>query len=105
MARRALLTEEQWAWLLAPPTDECEIVRYWTSSREDLDLIFRKRSAHGRLGLALLSSYLRYPGRVLKESLRASVDVRAPFLPHFGEKSSSYLKRKSRFVSFLLTPR
>jgi hypothetical protein len=65
MARRPLLTEEQWARLLAPPTGEREIVRYWTLSYEDLDLIFRKRSDHGRLGLALLLCYLRYPGRVL----------------------------------------
>jgi len=61
MARRPLLTEDQWAWLLAPPTDEREIVRYWTLSREDLDLIFRKRSDPGRLGLAtiLLNQALR----------------------------------------------
>ena len=30
-----------------------------------MDLIFRKHSDHGRLGLALLLCYLRYPGRVL----------------------------------------
>ena len=65
MARRPLLTEDQWARLLAPPTDEREIVRYWTLSLEDLDLIFRKRSDHARLGFALLLCYLRYPGRVL----------------------------------------
>ena len=52
MARRPLITEEQQARPLAPPTDERGIVRYWALSREDLDLIFRKRSDHGRLGLA-----------------------------------------------------
>jgi hypothetical protein len=31
MARRPLLTEDQWARLLAPPTDQREIVRYWPS--------------------------------------------------------------------------
>ena len=40
MARRQLLTDEQWARLLAPPSDEREIVRYWTLSREDFDIIF-----------------------------------------------------------------
>jgi len=44
MARRQLLTDEQWTRLLAPPSDEREIVRYWTLSREDFDIIFRKRS-------------------------------------------------------------
>ena len=65
MARRQLLTDEQWARLLAPPSDEREIVRYWTLSREDFGIIFRKRSDHSRLGFALLLCYLRYPGRVL----------------------------------------
>jgi TnpA family transposase len=65
MARRQLLTDEQWARLLAPPSGEREIVRYWTLSREDFDIIFRKRSDHNRLGFALLLCYLRYPGRVL----------------------------------------
>jgi hypothetical protein len=37
MARRQLLTDEQWTGLLAPPSDEREIVRYWTLSREDFD--------------------------------------------------------------------
>jgi hypothetical protein len=65
MARRQLLTDEQWTRLLAPPSDEREIVRYWTLSSEDFDIIFRKRSDHSRLGFALLLCYLRYPGRVL----------------------------------------
>ena len=64
MARRQLLTDERWARLLAPPSDEREIVRYWTLSREDFDIIFRKRSDHSRLGFALLLCCLRYPGRV-----------------------------------------
>jgi TnpA family transposase len=65
MARRQLLTDEQRTGLLAPPGDEREIVRYWTLSREDFDIILWKRSDHSRLGIALLLCYLRYPGRVL----------------------------------------
>src|ERR1700693_6638379 len=65
MARRQLLTDEQWARLPAPPSGEREIVRYWTVSGEDFKIIFRKRSDHSRLGFALLLCYLRYPGRVL----------------------------------------
>jgi len=64
MARRQLLTDEQWARLLAPPNDEREIVRHYTLSRDDLDLIAGKRSGHSRLGFAVLL-YMRHPGRVL----------------------------------------
>lgn len=65
MARRRLLTDEQWARLLAPPTDESTIVRYYTLSGDDFDLILRKRTDYSRLGYSLLLCYLRYPGRAL----------------------------------------
>ena len=66
MARRRLFSDEHWASLLAPPTDEREVVRHCTLSRDDLDLIAGKHSDHSRLGFALLLCYLRYPGRVLE---------------------------------------
>jgi Domain of unknown function (DUF4158) len=65
MARRQLFTHEQWASLLAPPSEEREIVRHCTLSRDDLNLIAAKRSDHSRLGFAVLLCYLRHPGRVL----------------------------------------
>jgi hypothetical protein len=58
MARRQLLTDEQWARLLAPPNDEREIVRHYTLSRDDLDLIAGKRSGHSHLGFAVLLCYI-----------------------------------------------
>jgi Domain of unknown function (DUF4158) len=66
MARRQLFTDEQWASLLAPPSEERKIVRHCTLSRDDLDLIAAKRSDHSRLGFAVLLCYLRHPGRVLE---------------------------------------
>lgn len=45
MARRRLLTEEQWARLLAVPTDERELIRHYTLGRDDLDTIGTKRTA------------------------------------------------------------
>jgi TnpA family transposase len=66
MARRRLLTDEHWARLLAPPSHEREIVQHCTLTREDLDLIGGKRTAHSRLGFAVLLCYLRQPGRALE---------------------------------------
>jgi hypothetical protein len=57
MARRPLLTEEQWARLLAPPTDEREIVRYWTLSREEIWTSFFGNAAT-RGASALLCSFV-----------------------------------------------
>jgi hypothetical protein len=39
MAQRRLLSPLQWNGLLAPPVEEQEIVRHYTLSRADLDLI------------------------------------------------------------------
>ena len=68
MARRQLLTREALAPHYDPPTDEREIARYFTLSREDLDLVGERRGASSRLGFAALLLYMRWPGRVLEAS-------------------------------------
>ena len=45
MARRRLLSDEQLAPLWAWASDERAIVRHYTLSRADLDLIAKKRTA------------------------------------------------------------
>src|SRR5215210_5222360 len=65
MPRRRALTEAQLENLLALPTTEAELVRYWILGDEDLAIIGRRRRAHNRLGFALQLCALRYPGRVL----------------------------------------
>jgi len=65
MPRRRVLTEAQLENLLALPTTETDLVRYWTLGDEDLAIIGRRRRAHNRLGFALQLCALRYPGRVL----------------------------------------
>lgn len=66
MARRQLLTRETLAPHYDPPTDEREIARHFTLSREDLDLVSERRGASSRLGFAMLLLYMRWPGRVLE---------------------------------------
>ncbi len=57
MPRRLLLTEEQWARFLAVADDERAMVRYYTLSRDDLDIIALRRTPHTRLGCAVLLCY------------------------------------------------
>jgi len=64
--RRAVLSEEQRAALLALPDTEAELVRYWTLSRDDLRTIVSRRRPHNRLGFAVQLCALRYPGRLLR---------------------------------------
>jgi TnpA family transposase len=64
MARRRLLTGEQWTKFLTTPIDERELIRHYTLGRDDLDIIATKRTARNRLGYAVLLCYLRHPGRV-----------------------------------------
>ncbi len=63
MARRRLLTGEQWAELLSPPAGERDIVRHYTLTEQDLATIVAKRGDHNRIGFALTLCYLRFPGR------------------------------------------
>jgi TnpA family transposase len=65
VARRQRLSEIQIAELFEPPTEQRELVRYYTLSEADLAAIARCRGDHNRLGLALMRCYLRYPGRAL----------------------------------------
>jgi TnpA family transposase len=64
-SRRRLLSDQQlapfWAWA----SDERAIVRHYTLSPADLDLIAKKRTASNRLGFAVLVCGMRFPGRVL----------------------------------------
>lgn len=64
MARRRLLTEEQWARFLAVADDERAMVRHYTLGRDDLDIIALRRMPHTRLGCAVLLCYLHHPGRI-----------------------------------------
>ena len=66
MARWQRLSEIQIAELFDPPTEQRELVRYYTLSEADLAAIARCRGDHNRLGLALMRCYLRYPGRALQ---------------------------------------
>jgi TnpA family transposase len=64
--RRAVLTQEQRDALLALPTGEADLSRYWTLGPDDLRVIKGRRRPHNRLGFALQLCTLRYPGRLLK---------------------------------------
>lgn len=45
--------------------DEREILRYYTISDEELQIINKQRGAANRLGFAIQITYLRFPGRPL----------------------------------------
>ena len=65
MARRRLFNDAAWERLLAPATDEREMVRHYTLGADDLALVSAKRTEATQLGFAMMLLYLRYPGRVL----------------------------------------
>ena len=65
MARRELLTSSERVELLAFPTDQGELIRLYALTKADIAFIRQHRGDHNRLGIAVLMSYLRHPGRVL----------------------------------------
>jgi hypothetical protein len=70
MARRPQLTAEQRSALFDPPRLPRELVRHYTLSGGDLDLVLRCRGDHNRLGYAVQLAYLRCPGGVHPGSLQ-----------------------------------
>lgn len=70
MPRRELLTSSERLGLLAFPEDEGELIRLYTLTKADLAFARQHRGDHNRLGIAVLMSYLRYPGRVLASDER-----------------------------------
>lgn len=82
MPRRRALTDAQLAGLLALPTDEADLIRYWTLDQTDLAAIDRRRGDHNRLGFALQLCTLRYPGRLL----RPGEAILAPALRFIAEQ-------------------
>jgi TnpA family transposase len=75
MPRRELLTPTERLQLLAFPEDEGELIRLLTFTKADLAFVRQPRGDHNRLGIAVLVSYLRYPGRVLGEDEKPYVPV------------------------------
>ncbi len=65
MPRRSLLTPADRAGLLAFPTADDELIRYYTFSEPDLSAISQRRGNHNRLGFAVQLCYLRFPGFAL----------------------------------------
>ncbi|EME71282.1 transposase [Paramagnetospirillum caucaseum] len=62
MARQRILSDRHWAQLMAVNFDERAIVRHYTLSRDDIDLIAGKRGDHNRLGFAVLLCSIRQSG-------------------------------------------
>lgn len=64
MKTRELLTVEQREYFYEVPEhmDEREILRYYTISDEEFQIINKQRGAANRLGFAIQIAYLRFPG-------------------------------------------
>jgi hypothetical protein len=90
------------------PADEREIVRHYTLSRDELDLIAGKRSGHSRLGFAVLLCYLRHSGRVLEANeipppeLLSFMPISSPWMPVCSPSTGA---GSSLAVSSLIQPR
>ncbi len=70
MPRRELLTSAQRIELVAPPSDEGELIRRYTLSKADIAFVRQHRGDQNRLGVAVQMAYLWYPSRALARDER-----------------------------------
>jgi len=75
MPRRHVITDAQFDRLLALPTEEADLIRYYTLSQEDLGVIARRRRPQNRLGFALQLRALRYPDRLIRPGETVPMEV------------------------------
>jgi Domain of unknown function (DUF4158) len=99
MARRRLLSDELlapfWAWA----SDERTIVRHYTLSLADLDLIAKKRTASNRLGFAVLMCGMRFPGRVLDVAETPPAAVLAFIADQVGVTPAQFATYRQRLTN------
>lgn len=65
MIRKTLLSAAQRAQFFALPTEGHELIRHYTLSSADIELVNRRRRPQNRLGFAVQLCLVRYPGRAL----------------------------------------
>ncbi len=65
MPRRRLLNAAEREMILAFPTTDDDLIRYYSFTESDLSTIRQRRGSHNRLGFAVQLCCLRYPGSSL----------------------------------------
>ena len=63
MAQRPLLKPDRWVALLGVPTDEETLIKHYTLTQTELDLVQAKTTAYNQLGLAIQLCLIRHLGR------------------------------------------
>jgi hypothetical protein len=99
MARRRLLMPDRWSALLSAPTDEENLIRYYTLSADDLDRTLGKREERNQLGFAVQLCLMRHPGRLLGQGeavpapvltfIADQLGVNAAVFPDYGRRDNT----------------
>jgi len=96
MARRRLLSDEQMAPFWAWASDEREIVRHYTLSAADIELVAKRRAGAMRLGFAVLLCGMRFPGRLLDVPETPPAPVLAFIADQVGVPASEFAAYRQR---------
>ena len=98
MSRRDLLTDEERRALFGVPADHDALVRLYTLSRDDLELVHARRGDANRLGFAVQLALLRHPGFSTTDDthtanlvafMAAQIDVPASALADYGARGQT----------------
>jgi uncharacterized protein DUF4158 len=82
VGRQDLLSDDERRRLFGLPESEAELIRYYTLSLADLDLVAERHGARNRLGFAVQLCLLRHPGF----GLRSGEQVPEPLLDYLAHQ-------------------
>lgn len=110
MGLRDILTDEERRMMFGVPEDHDALVKLYTLSRRDLDLIEARRLDANRLGFAVQLALLRHPGFPLEAFeapdhliafLAAQLDIRRNEFAGYGERGQTVTDHARELMTLL----
>ena len=98
MAHRTLLTDRQQVALFDLAPDEASLLRHYTRSDDDLEIVRARRHPHNRFAFVPKLCALRYPGQLLVPEGVIPLEVTRPDLLAEAERVKLYSSHNLRRI-------
>lgn len=111
MKKRQILSDYMWQKLFNPPSALPDIIKHYTFSESDMELIRQKRCPENKLGFAMQLAYMRMPRRVIEvnevpsqailEYVASQVDTQVARFTDYGKRQKTRWEHSAELRSYL----